>query len=51
MFEPKVSGYILSSLITPTPTRGVRADVKIEELWTNTVIPAPIAIATYLEKN
>lgn len=45
MFDPKVNGYILSSLITPIPTSGVIADVNTELLWTRMVIPAPTTIA------
>ena len=49
MLEPSVSGYILSKWMTPTPTRGVMADVKIDELCTRIVIPAPSRMATYLK--
>ena len=45
MFEPSVSGNILSSLITPRPTRGVMADVKTELLCTMKVMPAPTMMA------
>lgn len=41
MLEPKVSGYMRSSLISPMPTIGVNVDVKMELLWTRIVKPAP----------
>ena len=46
MFDPNVSGYVLSIVITPIPTNGVRVDVKIELLWTRIVMAAPKRIAT-----
>lgn len=45
IFEPRVSGYILSSVITPTPTRGVSAEVKMLDDCTSIVMRAPIRIA------
>ena len=45
MLEPRVRGYILSNDITPTPTSGVIAEVKIELLCTTKVIAAPIRMA------
>ncbi|KAK2717522.1 hypothetical protein QYM36_006341, partial [Artemia franciscana] len=47
MFEPRVSGYTRSTVITPTPTRGVRADVKTEDDWTRKVKNAPTINARY----
>lgn len=47
MLAPRVIGYILSRPITPTPTKGVRADVKIELDCTRKVNPVPTRIATY----
>ena len=47
MFAPSVSGYIRSMLTTPTPTRGVMADVKIELDWTKIVRPMPMTMAMY----
>lgn len=32
MFDPNVRGYILSNVMTPTPTRGVIAEVNTELL-------------------
>jgi hypothetical protein len=32
MLAPRVSGYMRSMCTTPTPTRGVNADVKMDEL-------------------
>jgi hypothetical protein len=32
MFDPKVKGYILSTLINPSPTSGVRVEVNTDEL-------------------
>lgn len=46
MLEPNVNGYIRSNLRHPTPTNGVKADVKTDELWTRIVIPAPRSKAT-----
>lgn len=51
MFDPRVKGYILSTLISPSPTSGVRVEVNTDELCTNTVRIAPIKIATYPVKN
>ena len=51
MFEPNVSGYILSMDTTPIPTSGVIADVKTELDWTRIVIPAPMRMATYPVRN
>ena len=46
MLAPSVSGYMRSRCRIPTPTSGVRADVKTELLCTNIVKPAPINMAT-----
>ena len=45
-FEPRVKGYILSTVMTPRPTRGVRVEVKIEEDCRRKVNSAPASIAT-----
>ena len=50
MLDPSVRGYMRSMWMTPTPTSGVKALVKMDELCTNTVIPAPSRIATYLKQ-
>lgn len=47
MLEPRVNGYIRSRVMTPTPTSGVRAEVKTELLWTKKVMPAPTRMAAY----
>lgn len=47
MFDPKVSGYILSNETTPNPTSGVKAEVNTELDWMIKVTPAPMAMATY----
>lgn len=47
MLEPSVRGYILSIVMTPTPTRGVRADVNMLDDWTRMVNNAPISMARY----
>jgi hypothetical protein len=31
IFEPRVKGYTRSIVINPTPTRGVKADVKTDD--------------------
>lgn len=41
ILEPNVSGYTLSTVSTPKPTRGVRALVKTELDCTKNVITAP----------
>jgi len=45
MLDPSVSGYILSTVRTPIPTRGVIEDVKMELDCTSTVKIAPIKMA------
>lgn len=45
MLAPRVNGKARSRDTTPTPIRGVRADVKMELDWTNIVNPAPTKIA------
>ena len=47
IFAPNVNGSICSSWITFIPTRGVNADVVMDELWTRRVIPVPMTIARY----
>ena len=47
MFEPRVRGYILSILITPTPTSGVILEVNTELLCTTIVSPQPTRMARY----
>ena len=47
---PRVRGNILSTLITPIPTRGVSVEVKTLELWTRIVIPTPTSIKMYLRE-
>ena len=47
MLDPRVIGYTLSIRIIPIPTKGVKAEVKTELLWTSMVIPAPTQIAIY----
>ena len=49
ILEPRVSGNIRLMWITPTPTSGVMADVKMDELCTSTVRPAPSRIAISLQ--
>lgn len=46
MLAPRVNGYIRSKCKIPTPTNGVRADVKIDDDCTNMVNAAPRQIAT-----
>ena len=45
MFAPKVNGKARSKDTTPTPMRGVSADVKMELDWINIVKPAPTRMA------
>ena len=45
MFAPNVNGNARSKVITPTPMRGVIAEVKIELDCSNMVMPAPIKMA------
>ena len=45
MLAPSTTGYMRSIVMTPMPTRGVRAEVVIEEDWTQMVSPSPTAIA------
>lgn len=45
ILDPSVSGYILSTVRTPMPTSGVRAEVNILEDCTSIVRIAPIKIA------
>ena len=45
IFAPKVNGKARSRDTTPTPMRGVSADVKMELDWTNIVKPAPTRMA------
>ena len=47
ILAPKVNGSICSSRSTPIPTRGVKAEVVIEEDWTTMVIAAPRMIPKY----
>ena len=47
ILAPNVSGYILSRVITPTPTKGVKAEVNILDDCTIIVHTAPISIARY----
>lgn len=46
-FDPRVSGYMRSSVMTPMPTSGVIAEVKMELLWTMKVQTAPMRMAMY----
>ena len=45
--DPRVSGYTLSTEMTPIPTNGVRVAVKTEEDCTRNVKMAPANMATY----
>ena len=47
ILAPRVRGYILSIVTTPTPTNGVSADVKMLEEFSNMVNIAPINMAAY----
>lgn len=47
MFAPRVRGNARSRDTTPTPIRGVMADVKMELDCTSIVMPAPIKMAKY----
>ena len=49
MLLPKVRGNILSSEITPIPTRGVNAEVNTLLLCTSIVIPIPTTMNRYLK--
>ena len=50
MLLPRVRGYILSILITPSPTRGVRVEVNTLLLWRRNVNTTPIPMNKYLRK-
>ena len=41
IFEPRKSGYTVSTLTKSIPTMGVKVEVKIELDWTKMVHPAP----------
>ena len=41
IFEPKVNGNTLSIDTRPRPTRGVRVDMKTDELWITIVRKQP----------
>lgn len=47
ILAPNDKGYICSRRRTPIPTKGVKADVVIDEDWTRMVIPHPINIPRY----
>jgi hypothetical protein len=49
MLLPRVRGYILSMLITPSPTRGVRVEVNTLLLCSRKVKITPIIMNKYLE--
>ena len=48
MLLPRVRGYILSILITPSPTSGVSVEVKTLLLCRRNVNTTPITMNTYL---
>ena len=47
MLAPRVKGSICSRRIAPIPTKGVRAEVVMDEDCTKRVIPQPMRIARY----
>ena len=45
--DPMTMGYMRSTSINPSPTRGVRVEVKTELDWTTNVSKPPITMARY----
>ena len=45
MLAPSTVGYMRSTEMTPTPTRGVRAEVVMDDDWTAMVTKRPVIIA------